>query len=329
MSRQITFVYPNFESLGIEYLIALCLKAGHEVELVSYRAEDAYLGLRQKNISFNKIGLRIVYTDPDLVAFSCVTDNYQYQLCCAKALKKIRPEITTIFGGVHPTAVPKLVLQEPAVDAVAIGEADISFLQFLKNIKKKGDKLILPDKKIKGIVFKKERRLRGEFKEGNLIDLDKLSFPCKEPFFASSEDIGEGYFIITSRGCPFSCSYCFNSVICKLRGKRVIRQRSVVNVIDELLWAKAKYHLKNVVFVDDSFTASKKWLYQFLKVYKRKIDLPFTCIANLEYIDKKTARWLGSAGCVFVEVGIQSLSKELCRNVLNRVISRKKSSPSD
>ncbi len=321
---KITFVYPDFESIGIEYLMSLCLKAGHRVELVFYQAENAYLGKKKKDISFKTIALKIAKTNPDLVAFSCVTDNYQYQLNCAKALKKIKPKITTIFGGIHPTAVPKQVLQESAVDAVAIGEADISFIQFLKNSRKEDAQFILPDKIIKGIVFKKNGKQIGEFKEGELIDLDTLPFPYKEPFFQVLKETSFKYAIITSRGCPYSCSYCIQATIHKMRGRRIFRQRTADNVIDELLWAKKKYKFKIVYFMDDLFTTNKNWLLRFLRLYQRKIGLPFGCATHPECLDRQLANLLGSAGCIFASFGVQSLSSGLSREVLNRQIDKKK-----
>jgi radical SAM superfamily enzyme YgiQ (UPF0313 family) len=320
----ITFVYPDFENLGIEYLMALCKKVGHKVALVYCQVENSYLAKKQQTISLKKIVKKIITTNPDIVAFSCVTDNYQYQLKYAKALKKIRKDIITVFGGIHPTAVPKLVLREKAVNAIAIGEADISFIQFLKQCHKDA-KLILPEKKVDGIVFKKKGKLIGEFTEGPLVDLDKLPFPYKEPFFASKEDLAQEYRIITSRGCPYNCTYCFNSFIRNMRiNKKIIRQRSVENVIKELLWAKKQYNIKNIFFIDDSFTTNKQWITQFTNVYKKKIGLPFACIANPDYIDKIIVKLLKNAGCVFVQIGVQSLCKKISNGILNRAATKEK-----
>ena len=108
---KLTFVYPDFESLGVQYLMAVCLEDGHEVDFVYYQAEDQFLGRRANSIPFRQIAEKIAKTQPHIVAFSCVTDNYQHQLSCARALKEIMPGVITIFGGIHPTAVPEKVLQ--------------------------------------------------------------------------------------------------------------------------------------------------------------------------------------------------------------------------
>ncbi len=313
---KVTFAYPDFENMGIQYLMAVCLQNGYNVRFVYYQAENNFLNRKNKSLSFQQIAKKIIDTNPDIAAFSCVTDNYQYQLQCARALKEMMPDIVTIFGGIHPTAVPKRVLQKEEVDCVAIGEAEISFPNFLREASR-GDSFILPDKAIEGIVFKKGGKVIGEFKEGILPDLDNLPYPHKAPFVSLMKLTGD-YRIIATRGCPYSCSYCFNSVYHRLRGKKDVRRRTVTNVINELLLAKKQFSPKYISFWDDSFTTNKKWIREFCSLYKNKINLPFICCINPFYVDKEISELLGSAGCIYVSVGVQSTSEELCLNVLNR-----------
>jgi len=320
---RITFVYPDFESLGVEYLMAVCRKAGHDVNLVYYEAEDNYLG-RIKNVHYEKIADRIAHTNPHIAAFSCVTDNYQSQLHCAKSLKKRQKNIQTIFGGIHPTALPEKTLQNDAVDAVAVGEAEHSLPALLETSESKGQ-FFPPEDPIPGILFKNSGRVIGNPIEGRLADLDLLPFPFKDPFFSVLKNSPYEYRIMTSRGCPYHCSYCFNSFMPKLRGNTVIiRQRSVSNVIAELLLAKDKWAVKHVLFVDDSFTSNKTWIKDFCKQYRAEIDLPFACIANPHYINEEIAEALAAAGCVNVQLGVESLSEKLCLQILDRKSSNRK-----
>lgn len=315
---RITFVYPDFENLGIEYLMAACLKDGHKICFVPYHAEDADVG-KKRSVSFQALAKKIAATRPHIAAFSCVTDNYGAQLDSAKAVKKASPDTITFFGGVHPTAVPENVLRESAVDCVAIGEAEESFPAFLK--KCKIDKAcILPGEPVEGIVYKKDGEIVGEFREGNLPDLNALPFPHKDPLFRSSLGyyFSYEYRTITSRGCPYSCSYCFNSYMRSLRGKSVLRQRSVDNVIAELAWAKKAYSPKYVVFLDDSFATNEKWIYEFCERYKKEIALPFGCISIPYHLNDEKVKMLSSAGCRHMQIGVQSTNKEICTTVLQR-----------
>lgn len=313
---RITFVYPDYESLGIEYLMSSCLAAGHEVDFVFYEAEDTYLG-RNKSVDYGRIAAEIRRTEPDLAAFSCVTDNFQYQLECAAALKELNSGIRTIFGGIHPTALPERTLGYEQVDAVAIGEAESSLVDLLAASSQNGA-FSFPGRPVPGIAFKQDGRVVGEFREGELADIDRLPFPHKEPFFASLNDSRHEYRVMASRGCPYHCSYCFNSYMLEMRGKKVIRARSVDNVIAELVRAKELYAPKYIMFLDDSFSTNKKWLREFCARYKKEIDLPFACIANPQYISADIAATLASAGCKNVQMGIQSLSEQMCGAVLNR-----------
>lgn len=314
---RITFVYPDFESLGVEYLMSICSSSGHIVSLIYYETEDSYLGVKNSKLSYDKIVEDIYHSDPDIVAFSCVTDNYQHQLQCADHLRTKYEHIVTIFGGVHPTAVPRQTLENLCVDAVAIGEAECSLVDFLAACSEQG-RFSMPDYPVPGIVFKKNSQIIGEFIEGRLPDLDQLPFPEKSQFYASLRDSLHEYRIITSRGCPYRCSYCFNSYIHRLHGGKAIRRRSVSNVIEELVFAKTRSSLKYVMFLDDSFTANKAWVVEFCSKYKKEINLPFACVTNPEYIDENIAAALSSAGCINIQMGIQSLSERICRDILIR-----------
>ncbi len=313
----ITFVYPDFESLGVEYLMSSCAAAEHDVHFVFYEAEDTYLGISKREIDFSAIADEIIATKPDIVAFSCVTDNFRYQLQCARMLKKMQKGIQTIFGGIHPTSVPEKTLQNPCVDSVAIGEAEVSLVEFINACSGNGG-FTLPDHPIQGILFKRNGDVVGNKVEGPLPDLNELPFPDKKPFFAALRDSLHEYRIITSRGCPYQCSYCFNAYIHQMRGKKIIRRRSISNVIAELIRAKNSFAMKYIIFVDDSFTTDKNWIREFGKRYKEEIGLPFACVANPEYINEEVAEILAYAGCINVQIGIQTLSEKLSEEVLDR-----------
>ncbi len=314
---RITFVYPDFESLAVEYLMAVCLRDGHTVDLVFYTAEDAYTSLKKRTPSFADIAKKIVDTRPHFVAFSCVTNNYRVQLECARALKKIMPQVITVFGGIHPTAVPEIVLKEAAVDSVAIGEAEKSFSDFLKECESGGE-YALPRRPIKGVIYKSGGEVIGDLKEGELSDLNALPFPYKRPLYSQFRSFSQEYFIMASRGCPYSCAYCFHSHLRNLRGRSLIRRRNVDNVIAEIAQARRDHPLKYIYFIDDCFVSDRDWIIKFCEVYKKEIHLPFSCCAIPQYLNKEKVEALSSAGCYRMQIGIQTLNKELCEKVLQR-----------
>lgn len=237
----------------------------------------------------------------------------------AKTIKQLNSEKLILFGGIHPTSLPDIVLSNDFVDAVAIGEGEISLLNFLKKIKKdKSNKLTLPDEQINGILFKKDKNILGIYQEGELINLNDLPLPHKEPFYKAEPIFKREYLIMTSRGCPYTCSYCINDLYNKIRGKSLIRYRDSKNVIEELIWAKEKFNIKYVHFADDDFGIKIDWLKDFAKDYKKYINLPYLCSVNPLTITEEKVKLLKSSNCVDIQMGVQSLDEKICSKILKR-----------
>ncbi|MBI5686306.1 MAG: cobalamin B12-binding domain-containing protein [Verrucomicrobia bacterium] len=333
---RITFVYPDHESLGVQYLMALAASKGHETPLVLYitdenfhvnrleKPSDVISRLRNPQddarVDIAAVARRALETRPDLIAFSCVTDNSVWQIAVAGECKRLSPGTPTIFGGIHVTSVPREMLKRPEVDAVAIGEADISFVEFLEKCRR-GERLVFPDDAVKGIIFKKGGALVGKEEEGPLANLDSLPYPSKLPWMSSPglEYMRIDYKMMASRGCPYACSYCLNSLIHKLRGRRLVRRRSVKNVIGELLEArKANPHLQVVQFWDDCFASNLSWLREFKEPYINQVGLPFKCITIPETLTEEAVGLLKDMGCYGIQMGVQSLSEKLQREVFHR-----------
>lgn len=315
----ITFVYPDFENLGVEYLISVCKSGGFNVKFVFYYAEDPYTKLKNFSVDYAKIADNVIKANPDVVVFSCVTDNYLHQLNCAKEVKKRLPSVITIFGGIHVTAAWRNVLRNSCVDCVSIGEGEVSLPEFLFKYIEKGS-FSLPESPIKGLVFKKDGKIIGDGEMGLTTELDAIPFPAKEIFYSGMGFYPKEYYIITGRGCPYKCNYCYNSIF----DKQPLRRRSVENVISELVWAKDSFKIKYVHFCDDSFTSNIEWLRDFCEAYKNKVKLPFLCSANPLLINNDVVNYLKDAGCVDVQIGVQSLSETICKHVLNRPTNEKK-----
>lgn len=314
---KITFVYPDFENLGIQYLMSICKRHDYEVDYVYYQVKDMYLSIGNGKDSSSKVAQKVKRTEPQVVAFSCTTGNFRSQLSIARELKE-NSDLVTVFGGIHPTSVPYKVINKEEVDCVAIGEADISFLKFLDNCRYNQKDMKLPPKPVKGMIFEKGGSLIGNYEEGELIDLNNLPFPEKESLPPQLKDAVSYYKIMTSRGCPYGCSYCFNSYMKKLRGKCVFRQRSVENVIREIKRAKELYPLKYILFLDDCFTMDSEWIFEFCSRYRKEIKLPFWFLTHPLSLNRKKIYELNLAGCVSATIGVQSLSQRINKDILHR-----------
>ena len=252
---------------------------------------------------------------PSLVAISLRSSMFKLS---AKISHKIKEElgVLTIWGGIHPTIRPEQSLEY--ADLVCLGEGEKTIVELCKRLSSGSDYSDIGNlwarhngKIIRNRLYPLIEDLNSipfpDFANENkyLIERNKiLSLP-------TLDDRAE-YDIMTSRGCPFSCSYCCNNTyirIYKGLGKYV-RRRSVENVIKELRMAKETFSaLSYIYFYDDVFTMDKEWLVEFSQQYRKFISLPFFCYTHPNYADEDTLSLLKESGLKDVTMGIQAGSK--------------------
>lgn len=320
---RIIFAYSGAENLGIEYISSFIKNRGHEVYLLFDPAIfSGGLSINNKFlsriVSIDKdIVKRTIELRPDLVAFSAHTGNYRWCLNIAQTIRKLS-DVPIVFGGVHTTAVPDRVLSNDFIDFAVIGEGEFPMLDLIEHLEKDAGCQELLD--TPNICFKYQGNLHINNPRPYIRDLDALPFPDKDLFYKKVPSFEENYWITTSRGCPYNCTYCSNDVYHKLycKEKQHIRRRSPNNVIEELSYFKKRGKVRLIVFSDDVFTVSKHWLEDFIEQYKSKISLPFFCSVHPLNITKETAFLLKEGGCWMVAMGVQSGSERIRTEVFNR-----------
>lgn len=315
---RIAFVHCLYENLGIEYLSSYLKREGHEVSLFfDPILFDNYLiksRLLDRTFNFKEHLVDAIVKDkPDVVAFSVLSDNYSWCCSMAKEIKK-RLRATIVFGGVHPTAVPHHVIKNDFVDFVVCGEGEEAMGRLMSHLSQGKDVST-----IRNLCYKNGSSSVLNELSPPLSDLNLVPFPDKDLFFNEYKDfVTEAYMIITARGCIYRCSYCCENLMNKLYG-RYHRRRSPDNVIEELVWAKKKYGIHRVNFQDSVFTYNRPWLEEFLPQYKEKIALPFFCfIYPSGVVDEKLVGQLTDAGCVSMNMGVQSINPQLRKQVFLR-----------
>ncbi|CAM6004746.1 unnamed protein product [Sphagnum balticum] len=255
---------------------------------------------------------------PDVLAFSCLTSTYQWALGIAREAKEMFPDIKTVFGGVHVSAVPDIVVVRPEVDFVVTGEGERAMPMILEELKKGLTNNPIPNTRYKAADGSVIRGLQ----QGFIQDLDLLPFADKV-IWEDHIRLKDLYLIMASRGCPYKCSFCFNNFFHKLpeektKGNKYVRLRSVDHVIHELKWAKNRYGLKYVDFQDDIFTTNKFWVKEFADRYKKEINVPYQILVHPKYFDDETAKWLHESGCEWIQMGIQTMDEKFKHENLRR-----------
>lgn len=316
---KILFICSEDISLGIASLSAYLKKKGHRTFLAFEPRQF------NKSYSENRLLAKFFERDqqilekvdklkPDLIGFSVYTANYQWALKLAAKIKK-QCKIPIIFGGIHPTLVPEIVIREKNVDIVCIGEGEEALAALLESIE-----IGKPNYKIENLWFKKGKRVIKN-KLSRLLNLSKIPLFDRELFLS---ELPQSYFktpaMITSKGCPFSCTFCANNHLRRIYqgcGK-YFRRRLSENVIKEALFLKRKYRSSYLIFMDDLFTADLEWLFRFLAEYKRDVKLPYSCFSHFSLFNRKMAKMLKESGCNLVMFGLQSGSPFIRQRILKR-----------
>jgi anaerobic magnesium-protoporphyrin IX monomethyl ester cyclase len=253
--------------------------------------------------------------NPDLIGISLRSAFVQTAIGLTESLKKTF-SVPVVWGGIHPTICPEESIQH--ADMICLGEGEFPMLDLANALAERKDTTAIPNLWVhqRGEVIKNDLR--------PLNDLDSLPFPDfteKDTYYIFSDPFNVGmYPIMTSRGCPFNCTFCCNSILREVyKGKGdYVRRRSVDNVISELLLAKESYQIAEVIFLDDIFVDDPEWLYPFLEEYKKKITLPFACYLHSKFVTEPLIKTLKEAGLYTADLGIQTGSEKIRREVYHR-----------
>jgi radical SAM superfamily enzyme YgiQ (UPF0313 family) len=183
-------------------------------------------------------------------------------------------------------------------DYVLNGEAEQVFQQFIN-------------------VFSDSKSFPPVFWDKNLVDLNGLPIPDKS-LFENHINFQNSYMIYASKGCPASCSYCEETLFKTRYSNKYFRLRSPDHIINELIHAKNRYQIKEVIFKDAVLTVNDRWLKELLNLYQQKIQVPYKCFGKVDYFNQSTAKMLKDSGCYCIEFGLQTINDHLRTNILHR-----------
>jgi anaerobic magnesium-protoporphyrin IX monomethyl ester cyclase len=243
----------------------------------------------------------------------------------AQELVKILKDRIVIWGGIHPLIDPEACLKH--VKYIVRGEGEEAMLELLDALEQNKS-----PNKIKNVWINKNNKIIKNPFRPLVQDISNLEIPKFEEehkIYILGDKIYKknplphlkyNYHIAFSRGCPFSCKYCLNHLLNKMFDGKYLRRKSVESSIKELLIAKNKFpKLKKIHIWDDVFITDKKWLTKFIKQYKKHINLPFFSYGNASCVDWQTMKMLKKAGLCFFDIGIQSGSSRIRKDIFGRV----------
>lgn len=252
----------------------------------------------------------ILRHNPAWIGLSCTTSSFLDGYAFALAVKRESPGTKIVIGGVHVSAIgPKLLEDYQALDYGILGEGEQALAELLR-----GE----PPAKIPGLVYREGESVVVTPRREEGLDLDTLPFPAyhRLPGFPKRYYLPLFNYpstpngtMITSRGCPYQCSYCDRSVF-----RRTYRVNSADYVYEHLRYLKTTYGMRHITFYDDLFTYDRARVVKLCDLLDRKpLGLTFNCIVQLAHVDGELARRLKHAGCWMVNVGIETGDRDLLR----------------
>jgi len=324
---KVLFIFPNIDCPagmhhGIASISAVLKKNGHQTRLI-------HINENLWPIPTNQEILEIVGDyQPGIIGLSVLSQQYDWTCALARDLRSRFPQIPLCIGGVHPTMVPVEVANSRLFDFVCVGEGEIPFLDLVNRLEKGADVSDCPN-------------MRVVPRDGEIINNpvgpfpDLASLPPMDWDLFDMERIThvkKGWLsILTSRGCPYKCTYCFNREIVDQymadgaikTSKEYLRHHPVEAVLQEIRHLKSNLPgVNTIIFDDDLFTLKKKYVFEFCDAYKKSgIDLPFVVNAHVQVFNEDIARALKEAGCLICKFGLESGSERVRREILWRYMT--------
>jgi radical SAM superfamily enzyme YgiQ (UPF0313 family) len=258
---------------------------------------------------------------PDLIGLSCIEVTWPLGLELLKAVR--HTGIPTIVGGAYATFGPDIVIRQPAVDMVCVGEGEQALTELCEKMRNGDDITAIRNIWIKqdNLLFKNPVRpgiaMRDlPFQDWELYDKRRFLKPMGGRISVT------GTFEM-NRGCPYRCTFCINSGFHDLYHSvgGYYREQEIPRLIDEMLEKKERYNLSFVYLVAESFlTTTRKRVEQFGRLYPQ-VGLPFWVEARPESITQDKVAMLSDCGCEGISVGVESGNEEFRVRTLGRNLS--------
>jgi anaerobic magnesium-protoporphyrin IX monomethyl ester cyclase len=284
--------HPLFPPLGLVYMAAVLEQNNFEVQIFDCPVNG---------MSHEKLKAELESYQPTMVGIGSMTPVVESALKSAHVAKEVCPDAKVVMGGPHATFAGKQILtDEKDVDIVVRGEGEETLLELVKQspeLKKLSE--------IKGITFRKDNQIIESPNRPFIENLDALPLPAYKLIPIKKYKITGMKLlpIISSRGCPFQCSFCVAS---QMFGAK-FRARSAKNVLDELEWLKTEYEAEGIAFQDDTLTFDKKRALDICDgMIDRKLNLHWGCGTRVDVVTKELLAKMSKAKCDEIMFGVES-----------------------
>jgi radical SAM superfamily enzyme YgiQ (UPF0313 family) len=314
--------------LGLAYLAAVSERRGDEVYLYDADVEDEPLDIFIKRVQ------------PDLVGITANTPQVKQAWRTAEAIKKVW-DVPVVIGGPHPSVLPEESAQKSAIDIVVEGEGEETWIDISNRLEKykrevaefKSANLLSIHSEVLAPIFgvtyqTQDGKIHRNPERPPIMDLDSLPFPAYKYFkmerYSSLQpatdavDGSRSFSIMTSRGCPYRCTFCSQSIM-----PIKWRARSPENVLAEYRHLIHDLGAQEIGWLDDSANIRLKRMHDIcnLLITEKLNHVPWIMIngirANLA--DEATLGLMKKAGCKRLAFGVETGDEDILVSIDKRI----------
>lgn len=290
--------------LGLLSIASWLRKNGVKVSLLDFTIEDT------AKLSFDEIIETHIkeFGEPNWIGISVCTPVSYSAYNVSDLCKKLYPNSMIVLGGPHVTVLHDKIFDEcNSADYLITGEGEFTLNDLItKNDTSPSNLFIRDADKDREIIKAKTVDLSVlEMPAFDLLKFDKYTPP---PASIHSKHPGIG--IITSRGCPFQCTFC-----AKTAGSN-LRFIPIPKVIEQIKYLQAKFGIQQFHFYDDTITCRKEYIVELCKtMLEEKLDLHWSCFARVDTVDEEILTYMKKAGCFVVMYGAESMDEGILKSV--------------
>jgi anaerobic magnesium-protoporphyrin IX monomethyl ester cyclase len=285
--------------LGPLYLTRALEDAGFSVDFRDYQTYEV-------EEPFDMAAFLGFVADPaPVIGLSCMANLLPFAVLAARALKERDPDRTIVLGGVGPAAVEDKILKRfPWIDVVARGEGEITGPDLLRVLLGSGDL-----SEVAGVSYRENGAIRRTPDRGRICILDAIPFPA---FDRVDLKRYEAYDMMSSRGCPYPCTFCSVAPIwdhaCTLRSPR--------NIVEEMRHVHHETGVSLFLFQDEFFVSGKRQVLEFCRELDRSgLEVKWKAFGRVNLTDVEMMKAMAGCGCVELRFGIESGSDRILQRI--------------
>jgi radical SAM superfamily enzyme YgiQ (UPF0313 family) len=283
--------------LGTLYLTQALEDAGFTVDFRDYQLNKYDDPFEIDNI------VDFLKDSADIVGFSCMANLLPFTILAIKRFREKYPQKQVILGGVGPKSVEKKILERfPWIDMIAAGEGELSAPKLIRALQNKTSLSNVPN-----LVFRQNGTITKTIPEVRIENLDGIKFPA---FHHINLKEYQGYGMMTSRGCPYPCTFCSVAPIWDHKSY----YRSDDNLIAEMKLLHEKAGANLFLFQDEFFISGKARVVSFCNALKASgLKIKWKAFGRVNLVDEEMMRLMSQTGCVELRFGIESASDKVLK----------------